>query len=130
MAAWAAGRLGGFALGLVAPIGERSFPVRMAPWPTGLPRTCRPLLRRLRSTLSSIRSATTVPFSPALLELSAPVVAINPDHRPTDIEALGRYRVKTVLMSAEHFLMMEDPDTFNRLLTETVEEFATSSSIR
>ncbi len=56
--------------------------------------------------------------------LTAPVVAINPDYRPTDIEALRRHGVKTVLVSGVgHFLMMEDPDTFNRLLGETIEEF-------
>jgi pimeloyl-ACP methyl ester carboxylesterase len=59
-----------------------------------------------------------------LRELTAPVVAINPDYRPTDIEALRRYGVKAVLMSGVgHFLMMEDPDTFNRLLSEAVAEF-------
>jgi pimeloyl-ACP methyl ester carboxylesterase len=64
-----------------------------------------------------------------LRELTAPLVAINPDYRPTDIEALRRHGVKTVLMSdVEHFLMMEEPDTFNRLLAETVEEFKASGT--
>lgn len=59
-----------------------------------------------------------------LRELTAPVVAINADYRPTDIEALRREGVKTVLMSGVgHFLMMEDPVMFNRLLGETVEVF-------
>ncbi len=59
-----------------------------------------------------------------LSELTAPVVAINPDYRPTDIEALRRVGVETALMSGVgHFLMMEDPATFNRLLAETVEGF-------
>lgn len=59
-----------------------------------------------------------------LRELTAPVVAINPDYRPTDIEALRRNGVKAVLMSGVgHFMMMEDPDTFNRLLGESIEEF-------
>ena len=58
-----------------------------------------------------------------LRELSAPVVAINPDYRPTDVEALRRHGVTTVLMpGVGHFLMMEDPDTFNRLLGEVVEQ--------
>ena len=56
---------------------------------------------------------------------TAPVVAINPDYRPTDIEALGRHGVRAVLMpGVGHFLMMEDPETFNRLLGETIEDFA------
>jgi pimeloyl-ACP methyl ester carboxylesterase len=59
-----------------------------------------------------------------LRELTAPVVAINPDSWPTDTEALRRHGVKTVLMSGVgHFLMMENPDTFNRLLGEVIEEF-------
>jgi pimeloyl-ACP methyl ester carboxylesterase len=59
-----------------------------------------------------------------LRQLSAPVVAINPDARPTDTQALRRHGVKTVLVSGVgHFLMMEDPDRFNRLLVEVIEEF-------
>jgi pimeloyl-ACP methyl ester carboxylesterase len=62
---------------------------------------------------------------PGLLQqLTMPVVAINPDHRPTDIHALRPHGVKTVLMSGvDLFLMMEDPDTFNRLLGEVLKEF-------
>jgi pimeloyl-ACP methyl ester carboxylesterase len=59
-----------------------------------------------------------------LRQLNAPVVAINPDARPTDTQALRRHGVKTVLVSGVgHFLMMEDPDRFNRLLGEVIEEF-------
>jgi pimeloyl-ACP methyl ester carboxylesterase len=59
-----------------------------------------------------------------LRELTVPVVAINPDARPTDTESLRRHGVNTVLMSGVgHFLMMEDPDRFNRLLGEVIEEF-------
>jgi pimeloyl-ACP methyl ester carboxylesterase len=62
-----------------------------------------------------------------LRKLTAPVVAINPDYRSTDIEALRRHGVKTVLMpGVGHFAMMEDPDAFNRLLNETVEGFKAS----
>lgn len=61
----------------------------------------------------------------ALPKLTAPVVAINPDYRPNDIEALARHGVRAVLMpGVGHFLMMEDPETFNRLLGETIEDFA------
>jgi pimeloyl-ACP methyl ester carboxylesterase len=59
-----------------------------------------------------------------LRELTTPVVAINPDARSTDTEALRRHGVETVLMSGVgHFLMMENPDQFNRLLGEVIEEF-------
>ena len=46
----------------------------------------------------------------ALPQLQAPVVAINPDYRPNDIEALRRHGVEAVLMpGVGHFLMLEDP---------------------
>lgn len=60
-----------------------------------------------------------------LRALTAPVVTINPDYQPTDIDALRRHGVDAVLMSGVgHFLMMEDPDGFNRLLCEAVEGFS------
>jgi pimeloyl-ACP methyl ester carboxylesterase len=59
-----------------------------------------------------------------LRQLRAPVVAINPDARPTDSQALRRHGVKTMRVSGVgHFLMMEDPDRFNRLLGEVIETF-------
>ncbi|HEU4895968.1 MAG TPA: alpha/beta hydrolase [Actinomycetota bacterium] len=59
-----------------------------------------------------------------LRQLRAPVVAINPDARPTDAEALRRHGVRAVLMSGVgHFLMLEDPDRFNRQLGEVIETF-------
>jgi pimeloyl-ACP methyl ester carboxylesterase len=60
----------------------------------------------------------------ALRKLAAPVVAINPDYRPTDLAALQSHGVKAILMSGVgHFEMMEDPSTFNRLLYRTIQEF-------
>jgi pimeloyl-ACP methyl ester carboxylesterase len=56
-----------------------------------------------------------------LQRLSMPKVAINPDYRPTDVESLARYGFETVLMSqVGHFMMLEDPEQFNRLLEETI----------
>ena len=53
----------------------------------------------------------------ALPRLSVPVVAINADHEPTDAESLGRLGIETVVASGVgHFLMLEDPDQFRRLL--------------
>ncbi len=49
------------------------------------------------------------------------------NHRPTDVDGLRRHGVETVLMErSAHFLMLEDPVTFNRLLGETVERFITA----
>ena len=48
----------------------------------------------------------------------------HPGRWPTDTESLGRYGVSAVTMpEAGHFPMMEDPDTFNRLLAEAIEGF-------
>jgi pimeloyl-ACP methyl ester carboxylesterase len=58
-----------------------------------------------------------------LRHVAAPIVAMNPDHWPTDVESLERHGVKVVLMSGVgHFLMMEDPGSFNRVLGETIKD--------
>lgn len=60
----------------------------------------------------------------ALQELNLPVVAINPDDHPTDIESMGRYGIDVVLMpGVGHFLMMEDPEGFNLLLAGVIDKF-------
>jgi pimeloyl-ACP methyl ester carboxylesterase len=60
-----------------------------------------------------------------LRQLDVPLVAINPGHLPTDVEALLRHSVRTKLLpNVSHFPMLEDPDGFNRALGDTVEEFA------
>jgi pimeloyl-ACP methyl ester carboxylesterase len=63
-----------------------------------------------------------------LLELRGseiPVMAINSDYRPNDFEAARRYGVTIRTMSGVgHFVMMEDPVIFNRLLWETLNELA------
>jgi pimeloyl-ACP methyl ester carboxylesterase len=52
------------------------------------------------------------------------LVAMGGQFGPTDTESLQRNGVRTTLMSGVgHFLMMEDPDTFNRLLGEVIEDF-------
>ena len=60
----------------------------------------------------------------ALRDVRVPIVLINSDYRPTNVD-LGREYVSSfdvVLMSGVgHFVMMEDPETFNRLLGEIVE---------
>jgi pimeloyl-ACP methyl ester carboxylesterase len=60
-----------------------------------------------------------------LRELRVPIVAINPDHRPTDTEALRRHGVTAVTMTGVgHFAMLEDPAMFNRLLGDVIGTFA------
>jgi pimeloyl-ACP methyl ester carboxylesterase len=64
------------------------------------------------------------PAVAALARLSVPVVAINPDYRPTDTESLARHGIRTVILAdVGHFLMLDDPDQFNRALEEVVAGF-------
>ncbi len=61
-----------------------------------------------------------------LQEVQAPITCINSDQYPTNVEANQHYApsFKALIMSgAGHFNMIEEPDTFNRLLEETVQEF-------
>lgn len=65
-------------------------------------------------------------FTQALHEVRAPIRCINSDKSHSDVEAGQRHTLsfKVVLMSGVgHFVMMEDPETFNRLLEEIVNEF-------
>jgi pimeloyl-ACP methyl ester carboxylesterase len=60
-----------------------------------------------------------------LQEITAPMILINSDYRPTNIESAQRYDIDVSLMSGVgHFVMMEDTETFNRLLDATVKRFA------
>ena len=81
--------------------------------------------------LSSLEHART--FLPEVIqglrEIRLPMVAINPDNEPTDVEALRRHGVGTVLMpGVGHFLFLEDPPRFNRLLGETIRELTAAAS--
>ena len=62
------------------------------------------------------------PRVPGLLdELRLPVVAINPESPSTDGESMGRHGVDPLIMpGVGHFLMMEQPESFNRLLWEAI----------
>ena len=65
------------------------------------------------------------PILGALARLAAPVVAINPEDEPTDVESLRRHGVSTVLVHGTgHFPMLEDPAQFNRVLAEVVATLA------
>ena len=64
------------------------------------------------------------PIIAALTELSAPVVAINPDVSPTDVESLRRHGVEPIILTGVgHFSMLEDPDQFNPVLVATLASF-------
>ena len=61
----------------------------------------------------------------ALDALDLPLIAINPDNPPTDSLSLKKYGIKTIIMhDVGHFLMLEMPDEFNKVLSNAIEEIA------
>ncbi len=68
-----------------------------------------------------------------LQEVKAPITCINSDVNPTNVETNQNYAssFKAAIMSGVgHFNMMEDPETFNRLLEETVQEFVQKAELK
>ncbi|MGH9154094.1 MAG: alpha/beta fold hydrolase [Acidimicrobiales bacterium] len=64
------------------------------------------------------------PIIAVLAELSAPVVAMNPDVSPTDAESMRGHGVEPIILTGVgHFSMLEDPDQFNPLLAATLTSF-------
>lgn len=62
----------------------------------------------------------------ALQEVQAPIRCINSDTEPTNVEAGRRHASSfevAYMSGVGHFVMMEDPETFNRLLEETIQKF-------
>ena len=58
-------------------------------------------------------------------ELSAPLFAINPDYRPTDVESLREHGMEVVVVpDTGHFLMLEAPERFNAALAEVLTRIA------
>jgi len=61
-----------------------------------------------------------------LQEVQAPITCIPSDKYPTNVETNQRYAPSfqaKIMSGVGHFNMIEDPETFNRLLEETVQEF-------
>ncbi|MDP1794026.1 MAG: alpha/beta hydrolase [Acidimicrobiales bacterium] len=64
------------------------------------------------------------PLIAALKEISAPLVAINPDVSPTDVDSLSAHGIETVIVEGVgHFSMLEDPDQFNAKLLNSLKAF-------
>lgn len=61
-----------------------------------------------------------------LQRLTVPVVAINSDSQPTNVEAFKKYvpafQAK-IINDVGHVLFWDNPDEFNRLLTESINDF-------
>lgn len=67
-------------------------------------------------------------YSPleTIKEIHAPVVAINADHFPSDIETARKHFSSfdlKLMKGCGHFVMIEDPEEFNRLLEEAILSF-------
>jgi len=63
----------------------------------------------------------------SLKQVPKPICCINSDMRATNVEAGRRYALsfEVKLMSGVgHFVMLEDPEIFNRLLSETIDELS------
>ncbi len=64
------------------------------------------------------------PLIAALKEISAPLVAINPDVSPTDVASFQAHGIETVVVAGVgHFLMLEDPGKFNPVLIGSLKAF-------
>lgn len=58
--------------------------------------------------------------------VKAPIIAINSDNQPTNIEALQRYSPSFkahIVKDVGHVIMWDKPKVFNRLLEESIQEF-------
>lgn len=66
----------------------------------------------------------------SISQLEVPIIAINSERLPTDVEAFRKYvpsfQAKTV-PNAGHLVMWDEPDEFNRLLEESIQELKSKS---
>jgi pimeloyl-ACP methyl ester carboxylesterase len=77
--------------------------------------------------ISSLQEYFNYDVKEALKEVRVPIYCINSDLLATDVEVGRRhassFEVK-LMPGMGHFIMIEDPETFNRLLTETIDELS------
>ncbi|HZF26962.1 MAG TPA: alpha/beta hydrolase [Steroidobacteraceae bacterium] len=119
---------------------RHDFPTAMRDYATHrlfTPRSDPELVRRIADDMASepagiaigaLIGLNTMNFSAALGDISVPIVAINSDRFPTDVDRIRlhapTFRVK-VMPGVGNFLMIEDPTRFNALLGQTVQELVT-----
>jgi pimeloyl-ACP methyl ester carboxylesterase len=68
-----------------------------------------------------------------LKEVKAPITCINADKYPTNVETNQRYAPSfkaKIMPGIGHFVMIEDPEAFNRLLEETIQEFVQMKELK
>ena len=66
-------------------------------------------------------------YKEALKEIHVPIRCINSDRYPTNVEANQKHTVSfeaRIMPGIGHFGQLEDPETFNRLLAETIVELS------
>lgn len=103
-----------------------------------LPKSDSGLVDRVATDMSSAPPAVALPslesafnysrdMPHTLEQLKLPVIAINADNAPTDIPSMEHYGVQVMIMhGVGHFVMMEDPESFNRLVAEAIGKLAKS----
>jgi pimeloyl-ACP methyl ester carboxylesterase len=73
--------------------------------------------------VASLRQSLLYDLGAALREIEVPIHALNTDKYPTRLDAIRRYAPQfeaTIMSGVGHYLMLEDPPRFNRLLAEVV----------
>lgn len=76
-----------------------------------------------------VRSSMTYSPLPALREIKAPICAISSDLFPTNLEGNRRYAPgyqAAIMKGVGHYLMLEQPEAFNALLADALDELARS----
>lgn len=79
-----------------------------------------------RAGIESVRGLFRMNAGAALKKLDAPLVLINSDYQPTNVPAVQEHHPDTTLYRMQnvgHFVMLEDPNTFNALLQRAVVNF-------
>lgn len=76
--------------------------------------------------VGALRGMLETDVADALEQIDAPLVVINSDYQPTELAALQDYHPNVTLHIMEgvgHFVMLEDAETFNRLLEAAIQSF-------
>jgi len=83
--------------------------------------------------VGSIIAMNDMNYSAALADIAVPIVAINSDMGPTDVDRIRihapTFRLK-LMPGVGHFVMIEDPARFNSLLEETIQELKSGGRTR
>lgn len=65
-------------------------------------------------------------------QIKAPVTAINSDMQPTNVKTFRKYVLSfqaKIVTDVEHLVFWDNPEEFNRLLEESIQEFVNKSKL-